>query len=106
MPNGGAEIEPWARNRIEEAVMGDDHDGILKRLRRLEGQVTGIRRMQDGRYCIDVIDQIPAARAGLEATALRILEDYVNGCIREAIEEGSEKTAELREAVGRFARSV
>jgi hypothetical protein len=32
----------------------------------------------------------------------------VNGCVREAIEEGKgeEKAAELLEAVGRFARSV
>lgn len=89
--------------------MGDNHDGILKRLRRIEGQVTGIRKMQEeGRYCIDVLDQISAARAGLEATALLILEDHVNGCVREAIEEGKgeEKAAELVEAVGRFARSV
>ncbi len=89
--------------------MGDNHDGILKRLRRIEGQVSGIRTMQeDGRYCIDVLDQISAARAGLEAVALLILEDHVNGCVREAIEEGKgeEKAVELLEAVGRFARSV
>jgi DNA-binding FrmR family transcriptional regulator len=89
--------------------MGTNHDGILRRLRRIEGQVTGIRKMQEGgRYCIDVLDQISAARAGLEATTLLILEDHVNGCVREAIEEGKgeEKATELPEAVGRFARSV
>jgi DNA-binding FrmR family transcriptional regulator len=89
--------------------MGTNHDGILRRLRRIEGQVTGIRKMQeDRRYFIDVLDQISGARAGLEATALLILEDHVNGCVREAIEEskGEEKARELLEAVGRFARSV
>jgi len=89
--------------------MGDNHGAIVKRLRRIEGQVSGIRKMQeDGRYCIDVLDQISAARAGLEAVALLILEDHVNGCVREAIEEGKgeEKAVELLEAVGRFARSV
>ncbi len=89
--------------------MGTNHDGILRRLGRIEGQVTGIGKMQaDRRYCIDVLDQISAARAGLEATALLILEDHVNGCVREAIEEGKgeEKARELLEAVGRFARSV
>jgi DNA-binding FrmR family transcriptional regulator len=89
--------------------MGDNHEGIVKRLRRIEGQVSGIRRMQEGgRYCIDVLDQISAARAGLEATALLILQDHVSGCVREAIDEGKgeEKAAELLEAVGRFARSV
>jgi DNA-binding FrmR family transcriptional regulator len=89
--------------------MKSHHQDIVNRLRRIEGQVTGIRKMQeDGRYCIDVLDQISAARAGLEATALLILEDHVNGCVREAIEEGKgeEKAAELLEAVARFARSM
>ena len=89
--------------------MEDHQDGILRRLRRIEGQVTGIRKMhEDGRYCIDVLDQISAARAGLEATALLILERHVDGCVREAIVEGKgeEKAAELLEALGRFARSV
>jgi len=89
--------------------MHDNHQDIVKRLQRIEGQVAGIRKMQeDGRYCIDVLDQISAARAGLEATALLILEDHVNGCVREAVDEGKgeEKAAELLEAVGRFARSV
>jgi DNA-binding FrmR family transcriptional regulator len=94
---------------MEEAAMRDHYQAIVQRLRRIEGQVTGIRKMQEeGRYCIDVLDQISAARAGLEATALLILEDHVNGCVREAIEErkGEEKAAELLEAVGRFARSM
>ena len=82
---------------------------ILDRLRRIEGQVTGIRRMrEDNRYCIDVLDQIAAARAGLDAVALRILEEHVNTCVREAINEGegSAKTDELVAAVRRFVRSV
>jgi DNA-binding FrmR family transcriptional regulator len=89
--------------------MGHNHQDIVKRLRRIEGQVSGIRKMQEGgRFCIDVLDQISAARAGLEATVLLILEDHVNRCIREAIDEGKgdEKAAELLEAVGRFARSM
>lgn len=89
--------------------MGDNHEGIVKRLRRIEGQVSGIRRMQEGgRYCVDLLDQIAAARAGLDATALLILQDHVNGCVREAIDggKGEEKAAELLEAVGRFTRRV
>jgi len=109
MPNRGTANPRAGEDRSKAAAMGDNHDGILKRLRRIEGQVSGIRKMQeDGRYCIDVLDQISAARAGLEAVALLILEDHVNGCVREAIEEGKgeEKAVGLLEAVGRFARSV
>lgn len=89
--------------------MGEHREDVVNRLRRIEGQVTGIRKMhEEGRYCIDVLDQISAARAGLEATALLILEDHVNGCVREAIEEGGgrEKATEMLEAVRRFAKSV
>jgi DNA-binding FrmR family transcriptional regulator len=77
--------------------MHDNHQDIVKRLRMIEGQVTGIRKMQeDGRYCIEVLDQISAARAGLEATARLFLQDRVNGCVREAIQEGKgeEKSAD------------
>jgi DNA-binding FrmR family transcriptional regulator len=55
-------------------------EGIDNRLRRVEGQVSGIRRMrEEGRYCIEVLDQVTAARAGLEAVALLILEEHVDG---------------------------
>ena len=38
-------------------------DQLLKRLRRIEGQVGGIERMvEDDRYCIDVLTQITALR--------------------------------------------
>jgi len=62
---------------------------------------------EDGRYCIDVLDQVSAARAGLEAVALLILEDHVNGCVREATEggKGEQKADELLAAVRRFVRS-
>jgi len=87
-----------------------EHDrDIALRLLRIEGQITGIRRMHEqGRYCVDVLDQLAAARAGLEAVGLMLLERHVDGCVREALEDGeaSEKAAELISVVRRFARSV
>ena len=82
---------------------------ITARLARIEGQVSGIRRMyEDDRYCMDVLDQISAARAGLEAAALLILDDHVNGCIAEALEsgDGAAKSAEMLAAVRRLVRSA
>jgi DNA-binding FrmR family transcriptional regulator len=87
----------------------DPRHEIVTRLRRVEGQVAGVGRMyEEGRYCIDVLDQLAAARAGLEAAALLILEDHVNGCVREAMEGdgGPERARELVSAVRRFVRSV
>jgi len=44
----------------------------------------------------------------LEAAALLVLEDHVDGCVRDAIEAGSgeNKASELVAAVRRFVRSV
>ena len=63
---------------------------------------------EEERYCIDVLDQLSAARAGLEATALLILDDHVHGCVRDAIEggEGEAKAAELLAAVRRYVRGI
>lgn len=82
---------------------------IALRLRRIEGQITGIRRMhEEERYCVDVLDQLAAAGAGLEAVGLLLLERHVAGCLREALEDGngSAKVAELVSVVRRFVRSV
>ncbi len=82
---------------------------VATRLRRVEGQVAGVTRMyEEGRYCIEVLDQLAAARGGLEAAALLILEDHVNGCVKDAFEggRGPEKATELVSAVRRFVRSV
>jgi DNA-binding FrmR family transcriptional regulator len=87
----------------------DPKHEIVTRLRRVEGQIAGVGRMyEEGRYCIDVLDQLAAARAGLEAVALLLLEDHVNGCIREAMQAdgGPDKARELVSAVRRFVRSV
>ena len=101
MPYGGtAPLEDEMREHDEE---------IVARLRRIEGQVSGIRKMyENGRYCIDLLDQLSAPRASLDAAALLRLEDHVNSCVREAIDggEGKEKTAEMLAAVQRFVRSV
>ncbi len=40
---------------------------LLKRLRRIEGQVRGVERMVDEeRYCIDVLTQLGAIQAALD----------------------------------------
>ena len=78
------------------------------RLRRIEGQIGGLQKMVDeDRYCIDVLTQVNAARAGLESVALRLLRDHTEHCVSEAIRagEGTAKVRELSEAVERLVKS-
>src|SRR5687767_251193 len=81
-------------------------DQLLKRLRRVEGQVRGVQGMvDDERYCIDVLTQISAIQAALDKVALGLLDEHARHCVMGA--EGTDqvdKTDELMAAVGRLMR--
>ena len=79
---------------------------LLKRLRRIEGQVRGIEGMvEDDRYCIDVLTQISAVRAALDKVALGLLDDHARHCVMGAEgEERVDRTDEMMAAVGRLVR--
>ncbi len=79
---------------------------LLKRLRRVEGQVRGIEGMvEDDRYCIDVLTQISAVQAALDKVALGLLDDHARHCVVGAPgAEREDKTEELMAAVGRLMR--
>ena len=88
-----------------------DKDLLVKRLRRIEGQVRGIEKMvEDDRYCVDVLTQIAAANTALESLAFRVLDSHVNHCVADAMASGDEaaageKARELLDAVHRFAKT-
>ena len=79
---------------------------LLKRLRRIEGQVRGVEKMvEEDRYCIDVITQISAIQAALDKVSLGLLDDHAHHCVMGADEKDrSELTEELMGAVGRMLR--
>ena len=85
-----------------------DKDAVLKRLRRIEGQVRGIHGMvEDDRYCIEVLDQISAVTRAVQGVALALLDDHLAHCVVRAVEEGGEeKEATLAEAAAAIARLV
>ena len=81
-------------------------DNLIRRLRRVEGQVRGVERMvEEDRYCIDVITQISAIQAALDKVALGLLDDHARHCVigGEAGQQ-DERTEELMSAVGRLMR--
>jgi DNA-binding FrmR family transcriptional regulator len=81
-------------------------DQLLKRLRRIEGQVRGVQGMvEDDRYCIDVLTQISAIQAALDKVALGLVDEHARHCVMGADAAGRpEKTDELMAAVGRLMR--
>jgi CsoR family transcriptional regulator, copper-sensing transcriptional repressor len=81
-------------------------DQLLKRLKRIEGQVRGVEGMvEDDRYCIDVLTQISAIHAALDKVALGLLDEHARHCVMGAEgPEQADKTDELMAAVGRLMR--
>ena len=60
----------------------ENKEPLLKRLRRIEGQVRGVESMvEEDRYCIDVVTQITAIQSALDKVALSLLEDHASHCV-------------------------
>ena len=83
---------------------------LLKRLRRIEGQVRGLHQMvEEDRYCIDVLTQISAATKALESVAVGMLDDHLRHCVADAVSRGGpeadEKLTEATAAVERLLKS-
>ena len=84
MTADGADIDPTFRHSYSR-----DQAILIRRLRRIAGQVRGIERMIERReYCVDILQQTAALRAAVDSVALLILEDHVQGCVRTAAEQG------------------
>jgi CsoR family transcriptional regulator, copper-sensing transcriptional repressor len=81
---------------------------LLRRLRRVEGQVRGLQRMVEAEaYCIDVLHQVAAARAALAEVGRTLLGGHVERCVVDAVRSGSRrdrdrKVTELLRALGQL----
>jgi DNA-binding FrmR family transcriptional regulator len=88
----------------------DGKDDVLRRLRRVEGQVRGLQRMVgEDAYCIDVLTQISATTRALRSVALELLGDHLSHCVQDALQTGGpeadSKVREARDAIERLVRS-
>jgi DNA-binding FrmR family transcriptional regulator len=83
-------------------------DPLIKRLRRIEGQVRGVQGMiEDDRWCPDILQQIAAITAALDKVALGLAEGHVQHCMAAGAdnpESRQEMTRELMQAIARLVR--
>lgn len=85
-----------------------DHSSNLDSLRRIEGQIRGIQKMiEEGKYCVDILNQIHAAIAALARVEDRILERHFAGCVAKAAhgrskEEKDKKLGEILSLIHQF----
>ena len=66
-------------------AMHPSHKNHLGKLNRVSGQVEAVKRMIDeGKYCVDIMTQIRAARSALKAVELAVLETHMKSCLDQA----------------------
>lgn len=72
------------------AVQYPDHTDQIPRLKRIIGQVQGVKRMiEDKRYCPDIIQQLRAANSAIKVLEIEILKGHLASCIRDSARSDS-----------------
>jgi len=78
---------------------------LLKRLRRIEGQVRGIEKMVvDGRDCESLVTQLAAVRSAIESVGALVLNNYMKLCFRKGTETESASIDSLARVVAIWGR--
>ena len=68
---------------------------LIHRLNRIEGQIRGIRGMlEKNAYCVDILGQVSAANAALNAFGKELLAEHIRTCVAQDIREGRDETIE------------
>lgn len=65
-------------------IQPDVIDDLIRRLRRIEGQVRGLQQMlRDGRECREVVTQVSAASRALDQVGFRLLATGMSTCLQD-----------------------
>jgi DNA-binding FrmR family transcriptional regulator len=100
---------PSPRTSAPPALDIEHQRDVLARLKRIEGQLRGIRKMiEEPRLCIAILQQLAAAEAAIGRVSHVILKFHVEKCVPHSIAQGAdehtESLAELVDIVDRFSR--
>jgi DNA-binding FrmR family transcriptional regulator len=64
---------------------------VISRLKSVEGHVCGVLRMvEEDRPCLAILQQMQAIQGSLRQISILILEQYLDGCLREVWGSGSD----------------
>ncbi len=68
---------------------------LVNRLSRIEGQVRGIKKMvEEDAYCTDILVQVAAANAALNAFNKELLASHIRTCVAEDIRKGNDEVVD------------
>ena len=73
----------------------EEYRALMNRLSRIEGQVRGVKGMVErNAYCVDIITQVAAITAALNAFNKELLGNHIRTCVVEDLKSGKTETAE------------
>ena len=85
--------------------MNEEQKKALQSLKTSKGQIDGVIKMiEDGRYCVDISNQIIASQALLKKANLLILRQHIHHCVIDAVKNdtGDEKIDEIMEILAKL----
>lgn len=69
----------------------EEYRSLVNRLSRIEGQIRGIKNMiENDAYCTDVLVQVSAVQAALNAFSRELLSNHIHTCVAENIRKGDD----------------
>lgn len=69
----------------KDSIQHADHSEQLTRLRRIKGQIEGVEKMvSEGRYCLDIVNQMRAITAALKSAESLIMGKHIRHCVKAA----------------------
>ena len=73
----------------------EEYKSLINRLNRIEGQIRGIKGMvEKDAYCTDIITQVAAANAALNAFNRELLATHIKTCVADDIKAGKSETVD------------
>ena len=73
----------------------EEYKSLINRLNRIEGQIRGIKGMvEKDAYCTDIITQVAAATAALNAFNRELLSTHIKTCVADDIKAGKNETVD------------
>lgn len=73
----------------------EEYKALINRLNRIEGQIRGIKGMlEKDAYCTDIITQVAAANAALNAFNRELLSNHIKTCVTDDIKSGKTETVD------------
>jgi DNA-binding FrmR family transcriptional regulator len=80
-------------------------EAIVKRLKRIEGQVRGLQKMvTDERECESIVTQLAAVRSAIDSVGALVLNNYIKICAPRGKESDPEVYESMVRVVGVWGR--